>query len=209
MFQKVVAILSALFLASAILFISVLRAASVNYAFSLPSEKTLGQSDTKEININYTLPYPGRILPDHPLWPLKALRDKLWLLVTVNPSRKAELVLLFADKRLSSSKILFEREKPELAFSTLSKGEKYLEEAVSLEVKNRKKGFDTKEFLAKAANAALKHREVIGEILKVAPEDARPNIIKVENYARDAYKNSRDALNSLGLPVPENPFNGD
>ncbi|MBI4153381.1 hypothetical protein HY503_00050 [Candidatus Woesebacteria bacterium] len=209
MFQKVVAILSALFLASTILFISVLRAASVNYAFSLPSEKTLGQSDSEEININYTLPYPGRILPDHPLWPLKALRDKLWLLVTVNPSRKAELVLLFADKRLSSSKILFERGKPELAFSTLSKGEKYLEEAVGLEVKNRKEGFDTKEFLAKAANAALKHREVIGEILKIAPEDARPNIIKVENYARDAYKNLRDALNSLGLPAPENPFNGD
>ncbi|MEK7111802.1 MAG: DUF5667 domain-containing protein [Patescibacteria group bacterium] len=207
MFRKVAFNLSAVLLAAAILLVSVFKAASIYYNFS-PMGNTLAKA-TEEINIDYPLPYPGRILPDHPLWPLKALRDKLWLGLTVSPTRKAELALLFADKRLVSSQILFERGKPEIAFSTLSKGEKYLEEALILDVQNRAKGLDTREFLERYVNSALKHREVINEILMVAPEDARPEIIRIENYSKGAYKSSRDALNSLGIPPPENPFNGD
>lgn len=210
MFRRVVAILSAVVLAVAILVVSVLRAASVNYRFNASSSTVLGEgTEVTKININYEFPYPGRILPDHPLWPVKALRDKLWTILTINSSRRMELLLLFADKRIASSKVLFEREKPELAFSTLTKAEKYLEAAAKAEIEERKKGTDTKNFLTQLANASLKHREVINEILTIAPEDAKPEIIKVENYARDVYKNSRDVLNSLGLPVPENPFNGD
>ena len=210
MARRIVAILSAVFLAVAILSISVLRVASVNYAFNGSSARTLGETtEAGKIDVSYEFPYPGRILPDHPLWSLKALRDKLWLVVTVNPSRRAELLLLFADKRIASSKILFERGKPELAFSTLSKAEKYLQEAANLEAENRKKGTDTKSFLTRLANASLKHREVINEILMIAPEDARPEIIKIENYPRNVYKNSRNILYSLGMPAPENPFSGD
>lgn len=210
MARRVVAILSAVFLAVAILSISVLRVASVNYAFNGSLATTLGEkTEAGKININYEFPYPGRILPDHPLWSIKALRDKIWIMLTLNSSRKAELLLLFADKRIASSKILFEREKPELAFSTLSKAEKYLVEALNLETENRKGGADTKRFLTQLATASLKHREVINEILMIAPEDARPEIIKIENYARDVYKNSRNTLHSLGMPAPENPFNGD
>ena len=76
-------------------------------------------------------------------------------------------------------------------------------------MENRKKGADTKAFLTQLANASLKHREVINEILMIAPEDAKPEIIKTENYSRDVYKNSRNILYSLGMPAPENPFNGD
>jgi len=56
---------------------------------------------------------------------LKAIRDKLWHVLTMDASKEAELSLLCSDKRLGMSKILFERGKPELAFSTLTKGEKY------------------------------------------------------------------------------------
>lgn len=209
MFRKIVSILSTILLALAVLLVSLFRASSVNYAFSSSLGETLGDSTEGEMKINYELPFPGRILPDHPLWSLKAVRDKLWLMVTVNPSRRGELTLLFSDKRLASSKILFEKDKPEIAFSTLTKGEKYLEEAASIEAENRKKGMDTREFLTKLANASLKHRQVINEILSIAPEDAKPEIIKIENYSRDVYKASRNTLNSLGMPAPENPFNGD
>ena len=210
MARRIVAILSAVFLAVAILSISVLRVASVNYAFNGSLASTLGETtNVGEIDVSYEFPYPGRILPDHPLWPIKALRDKVWVTLTLNSSRRAELLLLFADKRIASSKILFERGKPELAFSTLSKAEKYLAEALDLETENRKGGVDTKSFLTQLATASLKHREVINEILMIAPEDARPEIIKVENYARDVYKDSRNILHSLGMSAPENPFNGD
>lgn len=210
MLRRVVAILSAVTLAVAILSISVFKVASVNYAFNGSLANTLGETtEADEIDVSYEFPYPGRILPDHPLWLIKALRDKIWLMLTLNSSKKAELLLLFADKRMASSKILFERGKPELAFSTLSKAEKYLVEAGSLETENREKGTDTREFLTRLANASLKHRKVINEILTIAPEDAKPEIIKTENYSRDVYKNSRNTLRSLGAPAPENPFNGD
>lgn len=208
MVRKFVAICCAIFLATAILSVSILRASSIHYSFLPTPSQTLAASET-EININYVLPYPGRVLPDHPLWVVKALRDRLWLLVSINPSRKAELYLLFADKRLASSKILFEKGKAELAFSALTKAEKYLELARKKNEENRKAGMDTREFLTRLANSALKHREVLNEILEIAPEDAKPEIIKIESYSRDVFKATRDTLNSLGMPIPQNPFNGD
>ena len=208
MVRKSVAICCAIFLALAILSVSILRASSIRYSFLPTPIQTLAASET-DINIDYVLPYPGRVLPDHPLWAVKALRDRLWLLVSVNSSRKAELYLLFADKRLASSKILFEKGKPDLAFSALTKAEKYLELARLKDEENRKAGMDTRQFLTRLVNSALKHREVLNEILEIAPEDAKPEIIKIESYSRDVYKDTRDTLNSLGMPIPNNPFNGD
>lgn len=49
---------------------------------------------------DYLLPYPG-ILPDHPLYFLKSLRDKILEALIVDPLRKSEFYLLQADKRLN------------------------------------------------------------------------------------------------------------
>ena len=107
--------------------------------------------------------FPGRVLPDSPFWPIKALRDKVWLWITTNPSREAELKLLFADKRLAMSQLLFEKEDYEVGYSTLTKAEKYLEEAGFAEKEGRKSGMDTSEFLERLATAALYHYQVISE----------------------------------------------
>ncbi|MEJ2347603.1 MAG: DUF5667 domain-containing protein [Patescibacteria group bacterium] len=205
MFKRILIVASTLILALGILLISVFRSASVKYVFSQGPETQQTTSD-EEMKIDYTLPYPGRVFPDGPLWPLKALRDKLWLILNTNPTREAELNLLFADKRIAMSKALFERDKAEIAFSTLSKSEKYLEEAYNLEEQNRKNGIDTSEFLTALSKASLKHREMIDEILKIAPEDAKPEIIKMQDYSKSVYNKTRDALQEKGLPIIENPF---
>ncbi len=49
---------------------------------------------------NYALPYPG-MLPDHPLFFLKQIRDRVMELLISDPIKKAEFYLLQADKRLS------------------------------------------------------------------------------------------------------------
>lgn len=195
-------------LAFGILSISVLKSATPRYAFSSPSPKPL-TTETKEINVEYLLAYPGGILPDSPLWSVKAARDRFWYVLTFNPSKKSELALLFADKRLSMSKILFEREKPDLAFSTLTKAEKYLDIAVSEEAKAREKGMDTADLLTKISLASLKHREVIEEILVLAPEDAKPEIIVIENKVKNVYKMTSEVLKSKGIAAPISPFSGD
>lgn len=195
--------------AFAILSISVLESSSLKYAFAAPSPTSKQTPEDQEIKIDYTLPYPGRILPDSPFWPAKALRDRLLHVLTISPSKIMELSLLCSDKRLAMSKILFERQKPELAFSTLTKGEKYLEQAIKKESEARKKGADTTEFLLKILQASLKHRQVIGEILSIAPEDAKPGIIKIQDYSKNVFNSAREALNSKGIEIPINPFEGD
>lgn len=194
-----------------ILLTSVLRTASVKYEFSRVGavqndESVLGDESSE---INYYLAYPGKVLPDSPLWPVKALRDRVWLMITTNPSRKAELKLLFADKRIGMSRILFEKGKCEVGFSTLTKAEKYLEEAGIQEGENREKGIDTSEFLLTLYLSSLKHQQVINDILKIAPEDARPNIIQAKNYPEYVGEKARQALNEKGISYPESPFDGD
>ena len=214
MIWRIALILSAIVLAFGILFTSVLKSATVRYSFSetvasdeILNTKVLGEAD--QIEIAYFLPYPGRILPDHPLWPLKALRDKLWLFVTTNTGRKSELKLLFADKRLAMSQALFEKDKPEIAYSTLERAEKYLQEASEQEEANRKEELDTKECLDKLAKAALKHRQVMEEILLIAPEDAKPKIIATADIAISVYEKKRVAILEAGMIPPESPFDRD
>lgn len=78
----------------------------------------------------YLLPYPG-ILPDHPLYFLKQIRDGILDRLIVDPLRKAEFHVLQADKRLNMGKSLVEQGKGMLAEQVISKGEKYMDRAVS------------------------------------------------------------------------------
>lgn len=198
---KIVGIFSTLIVAFAILTVSVLKGASIPHAFS---PMVLSESaPTQVIQINYVLAYPGKIMPDNPLWYIKALRDKIWYSVTMNTSKKAELNLLFADKRLSMAESLFKNNKPDLGLSTLTKAEKYLEKAVPTDPKNT-------EYLKKLALASLKHREVIeNEILPISSEDLKPEVSKLTDYSKETYNKSRDLLRSVGLIPSPNPFEVD
>lgn len=196
-----------LLFAFSILGISFFRSASVTYDFSdvtqAQAQNVLGESTAM---VEYYLPYPGRVLTDSVFWPLKAMRDKAWLWVTTKPTRKAELKLLFADKRLGMAKILFENGKPEVGYTTLTKAEKYLEEAQIMEEINRKNGYDTSDFLEKIATSSLKHFEIMEHLVSIAPEDAKPVILSLEGYPKKTYEHSRDALLEKKMAPPENPF---
>jgi len=158
--------------------------------------------------INYTLSFPGNVLPNSPLWTLKVARDWVWYYVTIDPLKKAELALLFSDKRLVASEVLFKDKNANVAVSTLTKGEKYLEVAFNQEEIARKSGEDTSNFLVKLATASIKHRQVTEEdLLPLAPEDAKPEIIKNEFYTETIYKSCLHLLNSEGKSTPKDPFN--
>lgn len=193
-----------------ILSVSFLESASVKYAFAtpVPSSTSILGKDSK-IQVDYFYAYPGKIMPDSPFWQLKALRDKVVLLFSLRSSVKAEKTLLFADKRIQMAKILFEMGKPDLGMATLAKAEKYLEQSSLYEQKARGAGDDTVSFLTTLATASLKHRLTIDEILAIAPDDVKPEIIKLEDYAKNTYKTCRDALNSKGVTAPKSPFDWD
>lgn len=74
------------------------------------------------VSADYNLPYPG-ILPDHPLYKLKVLRDKVTTFLIRDPIKKAEYHLLLADKRIYMSRLLVDKGKIALAKETALKGE--------------------------------------------------------------------------------------
>lgn len=198
-------IIASLVFASIVLFTSIFRTAAPQYVFSqpIPSPEATG-SVLAGATVDYYLPYPG-ILPDHFLWPVKAARDKIWLFVLRDPGRKAEVLLLFADKRVGMARELIKGGKPSLGVSTLTKAEKYLQQAFEEEEKAAAKGADTGQFLEKLGKAALKHQEEIEPLVQFAPEDAKPVIIKTLDYPKKVYERTLHRLNEIGRPVPTLP----
>ena len=192
MFKKAVLITAALVFAFGILGTSVLRTSaqthqpegqisSENYQI-LPAATESGQTP-----VDYYLPYPG-ILPDHFLYPIKMIRDRILVFFTTDPLKKAELFLLFADKRIGAAKSLVEGGKQELGVTTLTKAEKYLEKAVNQENVAREKGKDTIAFLEKMAKASLKHEELLLEIKEKVGESAQTVVDDALSYPRRAYE---------------------
>lgn len=108
---------------------------------------------------DYYLPYPG-LLPDHPLYWLKMVRDRVQLWLTTDSLPRAEKLLLYADKRLGAGWALIEGNKAELGITTITKAEKYLEQAVNL-AQNLSEGEKEVKFKAKLAKAIKKHEEVL------------------------------------------------
>lgn len=209
MFKKILFGFAVFALAFGIFSVSVMRSSAVSYSFATPAPNIEDVLGIKTPQIEYQFPFPGTVLPDSPMWSVKALRDKIWYTLTTDHLKKAEMALLFSDKRLQISQTLFQNKKPDIALSTLSKGEKYLETAVSEEAKAREKGIDTASFLSKLATASLKHRQIIEEnLFPLSPEDVKSEIVRIEDYSKNTYKYSRDGLNSKGIIPPKNPFDG-
>lgn len=124
--------------------------------FFLPSTILASQINS----VNYNLPYPG-ILPDHPLYPIKVVRDKLYDFFLRDLIKKTEFKLLMADKRLGMGIALMDKGKPELAEQTISKGTKYYEEAVLTLYKAEQEGRDVSIVKNKLIDASKKYQEII------------------------------------------------
>lgn len=204
MLGRTAGILTTFFIAFGILIFSIFHSASVRYTFG--QSPTPSPISIAQIEVDYHLPYPGRILPDSPFWIVKVIRDRTWLLMTTNSLKKAEISLLFANKRLASSKALFDRNKPDLALATLTRAEKYLEKATTYEALAREEGMETGDFLEKLSIAALKHQELILEMANSSPADVRGPVENTLSYSEKIYEDSKNLLDRQGRAFPLNPF---
>jgi len=205
--KKILITLGIFAFAFIILLISIFDSSVITYPISHITPESLEGANIP--NINYPLPKAGRVLPDSPLWKIKAIRDRVWFEMTPSHLRKAQLALLFADKRLVMAQTLFEQGKNDIALQTFTKAEKYLPIAAEQERIARQQGTDTNNFLMQLAIASLKHKEIAGRLIQSVPESDRSLIAQNEIYAEDAYKTSLEALNSKGISLPKNPFDGD
>ncbi|HUW24687.1 MAG TPA: DUF5667 domain-containing protein [Patescibacteria group bacterium] len=172
MLKKFVPLAAVLLFAVSVLFVSVQRTAFVEVRpslaattlkFSVSPLPSPSASVSSQPKVNYFLAYPG-LLPDSPLYKVKMIRDRIWIWLTNGSVERANLFLLYADKRLGAGKVLIEGNKASLGLSTLLKGEKYLEQAIEEARKAKKDGRELKGLAEKLRNATLKHEEVLLEL---------------------------------------------
>lgn len=174
--RKLLIITAALFFAGSVLGFSVRQTTKSAFKSSLSKTVIAQEAGTLEFTVTegangmpepteveYQLTWPG-ILPGHVLYPVKMLRDKVLVLLTTNPLKKAELYLKLADKRLWSADLLAESGKAELAIETATKAEKYLEQAANQEKEAGEAGEETDLFLTRLNLASRKHEQVLARI---------------------------------------------
>lgn len=157
------------------------------FAQTPPSFRVGSPVSSPAAKIEYVLPYPG-ILPDHLLYPLKMLRDRIMDFFIREPMKRTEFLILMADKRLGAGKILIEGGKAPLGETTLSKGEKYLEQAVATVEKAKQQGKNVSGLLEKLEKATQKHIEVLQELSAKAPEEVKLGIEDALTSAQNAYQ---------------------
>ncbi len=140
---------------------------------------------TPQEQVAYNLPYPG-LLPDHPLYFLKVIRDRVLEFATRDNLKKVELYLLYSDKRAAMALPLANKGKDKLAISTISKGEKYFLKIPKLIDTSKKQGSPPSPGLVndlKVSNS--KHLEIIQTLLKQLPQGQTEEINEVLKINKD------------------------
>lgn len=140
--------------------------------------------------ISYDLPYAG-MLPDHPLFFLKNLRDKILEFAIRDQLKKAQLYLLFSDKRIRMAIELSEKSKWELSAQSVTEGERYFSKIYPLLTAAKKQGMSPDgDFILKLKLSIAKHKEVIESFFKDAPQGKRKKI-------EDNLKKNKDIVETI------------
>lgn len=151
------------------------------------------ETSTVSARVNYYLPYPG-ILPDSPLYRIKAARDIISTWFIFDPENKGEKELFLADKRINAAVALVEGGKSGLGLTTATKAEKYLEQAVNRTVKLQKSGKDVKSLLGKLATAIQKHNQILGDFKKTMTGEQGATVDRIIGTNNNLLKNISETL---------------
>jgi hypothetical protein len=114
--------------------------------------------------LEYVLPYPG-ILPDHPLYFLKSMRDVIVNALISDPVKKAEFALLRSDKFIGMGTALAQKGRWELAADTLESSNAEMKKAVDVLTGQKNNSVTVPSHLVDSINRSIsKHMDVISGI---------------------------------------------
>ena len=131
--------------------------------YSATEQKTIS---IEEKEIPYELPHPG-LLPDHPLYFFKTIRDNILVITTRDNYKKAKLYRHLSDKRIIAAHRLSEKGKGELALTHATEAEElFLEIPPLLKASREQGGEDTEDLISKLHLSNAKHREIIAEMIE-------------------------------------------
>ncbi len=143
------------------------------------SEKTttvLAQVEVKGESVEYMLPFAG-LLPDNPLYYFKEVRDNFWLFFTRDNMKKAEVLILFSDRKTSAAQMLSKKGKWEQGAETMLEAEQDFKRMVDMVILSKNQGVSPEvAFIAQMKQSNRKHREVIEGLLAETPEGSRKQL---------------------------------
>ena len=143
--------------------------------------------------VDYTLPYPG-ILPDNPLYFLKAIRDNIYGWLISDPLKKTKFDLLMADKRLQMGVFLINEghDKISLAYQTISKGENYMSQAIDMSSAAKAQNENIAGVTNTLRIATEKHLEVLKGLEKQVPASQRSELGRLESRVTNLIKQAKN-----------------
>lgn len=124
-------------------------------------------------HVEYDLPYPG-LLPDNPLYNIKALRDKIIEILISDPAKKGEFYLLSSDKRFNTGYMLVLKGKNDLGTLYISKSNNYMNMAIT---QSTLAGAAGKQDLQKMKIAIKKHEELTTDLLGKVDKKNKTNLL--------------------------------
>ncbi len=199
---RIISRVAAVFFALLILVASLIETSSIKYAFG--ARDLQDPRPSPRVNVPYSLPHPGEILPGNPFWTAKAFQDKVSLEMTSTTLEKAKFELHLSDKRLSAGWTLWQEDSSTEAISTFDKAENYL--SLSYETLSQSDDPNNNDLLRKLAYSSLKHREILENVMGDCGDDARPTVSKMLNTSKMTFDKVSSQMENLHLNPPANPF---
>lgn len=165
--------------------------------FFVPSIYNITQSQSiniEEKEVLYQLPYPG-LLPDHPLYLVKVIRDNILLFTTRDNYKKANLYLHLSDKHMAASIELANKGTEQLAIKEMMKAEdKFLRIPELLKEVKEQGGSYPSDFMLELYQSNAKHKQVITDVMEKTTQaeiDTLQSLLKKNEEAKTAVEELR------------------
>ena len=163
------------------------------YIFIVPQANNVyAENATESGKIEYDFAYPG-ILPDHPAYKIKVLRDKVMERFTSDPEKKISFYLLQGDKGILAASMLVDKNNFALAKETALKAENNLT-LINFLLKDSDRKLKPQTF-DKIKTASLKHQEVLRDIIKRVPSNEQKTFKTVLYFSETNLKSLNDLQN--------------
>lgn len=185
--KKYVLIFLSVSVAVMILLISMVRYSRQQYPIGNQDYKGLVSSESATIK-DFDLPHPG-MLPDNSLYFVKMFRDRVKLLLVSDDVERINLLLFYADKRISAAETLLVDGQISLAEITAHKAEQYMGQAMGVlrKLDGDEKKSENIDLWWKFYRSITTHNELLNQMALMVEGDARVSMEKVVSNC-DVYR---------------------
>ncbi len=140
------------------------------------------------------------LTPDSFWYRFKRFKEGIVLRFTFNEEKKVMRLIQYSEERLAETAKLIEENKTEFIDDLIEDYDKKIEEVNKISELAREQRKNTSNIDEVVAEATSMHVDILKEILKKIPEQAKPAIQKAINFSN---KGNKKALNSLEKVKPE------